>query len=350
MSIGEALLTLRRAQGTTQAALADATLVTQAALSRYENDIRTPGVDALDTLAAALGVTAEFIQRAERMHGAFMVGAHMRRRRTAKATVWRRLEACLNVYRVQLDMLARHVEVAPTLSLPLFDPLEYSPDDAARMVRMQWRMPSGPVRDLLGWMEAAGCVVIAEDFGSLTGGGRVDGLSQWAADQPLMLVNSRAPTDRGRMTVAHELGHICLHSSELGGDPEDEANAFAAEFLMPADVIRSDLRNLTLGKLHDLKRHWGVSMQALIERAHQLDTVSSAQRTGFYKTLSKRGWRTKEPLSEDLAPERPRLAASLGQALLDGGLTHDEAVSVAGLAPGTSSSPFFPAVSRLSAV
>ena len=98
------------------------------------------------------------------------------------------------------------------------------------------RMPSGPVRDLMGWLESAGCLVVAEDFGAMTGGGRVDGLSQWVGDWPVMLVNGRAPTDRLRLTLAHELGHLCLHSAELGGDPEDEANAFASEFLMPADV------------------------------------------------------------------------------------------------------------------
>ena len=240
-------------------------------------------------------MTPAFLRGTGRMRGAFMVDAHMRRRRTAKATVWRRLEARLNVYRAHLDLLLREVEVEPALALPLFDPLEYVPEDAARIMRMQWRMPSGPVRDLMGWLESAGCLVVAEDFGAMTGGGRVDGLSQWVGDSPVMLVNGRAPTDRLRLTLAHELGHLCLHSAELGGDPEDEANAFAAEFLMPADLIRSELRNLSLGKLHSLKRYWGVSMQALIERAHRLGTLSAQQRTGLYKALSRRGWRTNAP-------------------------------------------------------
>ena len=334
----------------TQHSVADSASVTQAALSRYENDIRVPQADAAQALADALGVTLDFLERAGRAEGALMVDAHMRRRRTAKATTWRRLEARINVYRVQLGMLARQVDLEPALAMPAFDPLEFAPGDAARMVRMQWRMPSGPVRDLVGWVEGAGCVVIAEDFGVLTGGGRVDGLSQWAGDWPVMLVNSRAPTDRLRMTMAHELGHVCLHSSELGGDPEDEANDFAAELLMPANEIRSDLRNLTLGKLHDLKRFWGVSMQALIERAHKLETVTSAQRTNFYKALSSRGWRTREPLSDEITPERPRLARQIGRALLDGGLTPDEAASVAGMTAGSPLSPFFPQRPRLSAV
>ena len=349
MSLGEALVTLRRARGMTQATLAEMAAVTQAALSRYENDLRDPSRDTLGSLARSLGVTPEFLQTAGRIRGAFMVDAHMRRRRTAKPTVWRRLEARLNVYRMHVGLLMREVEIEPVLALPLFDPLEYAPEDAARLVRMQWRLPSGPVRDLVGWLEAAGCVVVAEDFGSMTGGGRVDGLSQWVADSPVMLVNDRAPTDRLRLTLAHELGHVCLHSEQLGGDPEDEANAFAAEFLMPAELIRPELRNLSLSRLHGLKRYWGVSMQALIERAHRLGTISAHQRTNLYKALSARGWRTKEPLSEELVPERTSLVERLGEALVERGLSPEEVAVIAGAASGPDR-PFFLPRTRLSIV
>lgn len=341
MSLGEAIVTLRRANGLTQEELAETAGVTQAALSRYENELRTPDAEAIAALARALGVTTVFLQRAERAAGAFMIDAHMRRRATAKPTVWRHLEAKLNVYRQHLEAIADAVEMLPRLALPRFDPMEYSPEDAARMVRMQWRMPAGPVRDLTGWLESAGCLIVAEDFGAKAGGSRVDGLSQWSLDYPVMLVNERTPTDRLRLTLAHELGHICLHNAGLLDDPEDEANAFAAEFLMPAAAIRPDLHNLDLGRLRLLKRHWGVSMQALIERAYRLETLSAARRTYLYKALSKRGWRTREPVSDELAPETPRLVARLVASLRDAGLSGAETATIAGVAPGASQRPVF---------
>jgi IrrE N-terminal-like domain len=168
---------------------------------------------------------------------------------------WRKLEARLNMYRLHARYLHEEVLLRAEQCVPTFDPIDVPPADAARLVRMQWRMPVGPAQTLVQWLEAAGCIVIEEDFGRAT---RVDGLSQWVDECPVVLLNAHAPTDRKRLTLAHELGHLCLHSEHVAEDMEDQANAFAAEFLMPASMIRPQLRNLSLGRLLDLKREWGV--------------------------------------------------------------------------------------------
>ncbi len=343
MSLGEAIATARTARGLTQAALAKKLEITQAALSRYEHNLREPTTSALGDIAATLGLTPDLLDHADRMHGALAVGAHMRRRATAKATQWRRLEAQLNLYRLHAQRLFDAVQLHVELTVPWFDPFEYEPDTAARLLRMQWRMPSGPVRDLTGWMEAAGCLIIIADFGTA----RIDGLSQWSDSQPVIMLNSIPPTDRQRLTLAHELGHLCLHSQGVPDDVEADATAFAAEFLMPADTIRPQLRNLTTGRLHDLKRHWGVSMQALTERAYRLKTISASQRTSLYKRFSKLGWRTHEPVSNELAPEQPRLATEIGQALIARGLTDSEASAICGFTSDNPDNPFLADTARL---
>lgn len=142
---------------------------------------------------------------------------------------------------------------------------------------MQWQMPIGPVRRLVRWLEAAGCLVIMQDFGS----SRVDGMSQWVDDLPVMLVNARTPTDRLRLTIAHELGHLCLHSLEITNTIKDEANSFAAKFLMPTEAIRAQLRNLTLRRLQDLKRRMGCLDASLIEKAHAIGYLSPQRRTSM---------------------------------------------------------------------
>jgi Zn-dependent peptidase ImmA (M78 family)/transcriptional regulator with XRE-family HTH domain len=327
-NLGSVLETARRARGLTQAQLAEAVGTTQPSIQRYENNLREPDDETLAGLATALGVTPSFLAHSSRPEGAMAVTAHMRRRSTAPATIWRRLEAQLNVTRWHVAKLYESVSMRATLSVPRFDPDQYSPEECAMFVRTQWRMPLGPVRGLTSWLESSGILVIESDFGT----SRVDGLSQWAEDHPVIVVNMNAPTDRKRLTLAHELGHIVMHADFAGEEIEDQANRFAAEFLMPADVIRTEFRNLTTGKLIDLKRAWGVSMAALIERAHHLGIITKQQRTSFYTMMSKRGWRTNEPASDELTSEVPQLTYMIGTQMFEAGLNRRDVASILGFA------------------
>ena len=344
--LGEVLQTARRAHGLTQDELADAAGITQAALSRYEQGLREPDEAILTSLAAKLGVTVGFLRSAGSVQGAVAVDAHMRRRATAKATHWRQLEAQLNMYRMHVRWMFEQVSIHATQRVPTFDPIDTPPAEAALFVRAQWRMPIGPVQNLVRWVEAAGTVVVMQDFGTP----RIDGLSQWVEDHPVMLVNSGSPTDKLRFTVAHELAHLCLHTENVVRDMEADANTFAAEFLMPAHVIQQQLRNLDLGKLCDLKREWGVSMQALVERAHQLKTITAQQRTAYYKAFSARGWRTREPISEELPPERAELPSMVARKMTDNGMSKDEIANIAGWTRAESNTLFRVPDTRLRAI
>ena len=317
--LGEAIHTARIAAGLTQAQLGEQAGVTQAALSRYENGLREPDPATLEQLASAIGVNTRLLTNMSQIVGSIATEAHMRRRATAPVRVWRRLEAGINVLRAQMRLLLSAIDYQAPNSMPSLDPIEYRPHEAARLVRAQWRMPQGPVRNLTAWMESAGCLIIERDFGSP----RVDGLSQWIDDHPIIMINSRVPTDRKRMTLAHELGHIVMHSEpiHLSKQSEEEAMRFAAEFLMPAHLIRPELRQRSLGHFANLKRKWMVSIVALIERAYNLGTITPTNRTSLYKALSARGWRKREPLSEQLPPETPTVPASIVEAL--GGLAYD---------------------------
>ena len=134
MVYGEAIHTARLAAGITQAKLAERVEITQAALSRYENDLREPDDETVDRIATELGVTAHLLSSASKLMGATAVDAHMRRRATAKATVWRRLEARLNILRLQVRQLARTLDLDSPNSIPRLDPIDYPPVAAARLV------------------------------------------------------------------------------------------------------------------------------------------------------------------------------------------------------------------------
>lgn len=326
----------------TQAELANRAGIKQATLSRYENGLREPDDEQLAIIAEALGVTPRLLLRGDRMTGGIAVAAHMRRRATAKVSVWRALEARLNMLRLFSLEMRSAVGLEPQLSIPSFDPVAETPEAAAQALRLSWRMPVGPIRSLSAWMEAAGVLIFEDEFGAAA---RVDGLSQWADGYAVVLLNATAPPDRKRLTLAHELGHLVLHSEHIDGDAEDQANAFAAELLMPAREIKPMLRGrLTLSAFVELKRYWGISIAAIIERAFHLNMLSADERTSLYKQLSHRQWRIHEPASEDVPVERPRLSGHIADALHAQGLDADEIARIAGFSSASENFAFRPTI------
>lgn len=112
---------------------------------------------------------------------------------------------------------------------------------------------------------------------------------------PLIGVNSHHPRVRQRFTVAHELGHYLLgdegalhidrkfelrlrdNLSSQGVDSDEmEANLFAAELLMPEDLLSRDLEEAQPldisddSKVRRLAKRYGVSSQALMIRISSL--------------------------------------------------------------------------------
>jgi Zn-dependent peptidase ImmA (M78 family) len=87
--------------------------------------------------------------------------------------------------------------------------------------------------------------------------GDVSGMVYRSDSEKLIGVNSSHPPNRQRFTVAHEIGHLVLHKDQhvyvdsFGGrvnwrdgarDPvEAEANAFAAELLMPRAFVEREV-------------------------------------------------------------------------------------------------------------
>lgn len=340
--IGDVLETLMRARGLTQGRLAESIGATQATVSRYISGARTPDSSEAAKIAEVLGVTPQFLSKEFRLRAAIGVSAHMRRQTTTKVSVWKSAEARLNELRMHTSMLTERAPLHSETHVPTFDYKFVEPADAARRVRTAWKMPLGPVRSVTAQLEAAGVIVCELDLGTH----RIDGLSQWVSDYPLIVINSWCSPSRKRLTLAHELGHLVMHSDGYVDDEmvdvEAQANGFAAEFLMPEAEIRHQLKTLKIPNLLALKHEWGVSMQAIFERGFRLDLASATDRQNFYKQVSRKGWRTEEP-DEDLVPvESPSLVSNLLAQFRSAGLSEDDFADVAGYKRGAIPDVFSP--------
>jgi Zn-dependent peptidase ImmA (M78 family) len=108
------------------------------------------------------------------------------------------------------------------------------------------------------------------------------------------------PADRIRFTAAHELGHM-LCDLEAAESPEGDCHAFGAAFLLPEAALGKAFlpsrRKVTLGDLGEIKETYGVSLQAIMYRAHGLGLTSDRQLRSFRETLKAKDWMVSEPVA-----------------------------------------------------
>ena len=323
----ELLTTARVARGLTQTALAKMIGVPQNGVSRWETASARLEGEQLNRVAAALSYPAEVLTR--RLHPCGPI--HTRKRASAPTKPLAQHYNYLNMLCLHVQPLLKGVEIEaplciPTLSLKDFDE---RPEAAAEALRRSWRLPDGPVPDMVGLLERAGALVFELSFPS---GAQIDALSMWPDYmQPMFFVNSAAPVDRKRWSLAHELAHVALHHNP-SGNQESEADAFASEFLMPSQTAGPQLRHLTLERAIDLKRRWRTSISSLIMTAFRTGGISEDRKHRLFMQLSYRGWRLREPV--ELAPERPQTVPLLLKAFLDDlGYSIDELAAVMGMLP-----------------
>ena len=78
------------------------------------------------------------------------------------------------------------------------------------------------------------------------------------------------------------------------------AHRFAAALLVPADAARQELgekrRHLAFTELGVLKEKYGLSMQAWIRRAKDLEIISESVYKSLCIQFSSKGWRKREPV------------------------------------------------------
>jgi Zn-dependent peptidase ImmA (M78 family)/DNA-binding XRE family transcriptional regulator len=304
------MILARDSRGLTQAELATRLGVMQGTLSKYETGFQDPPPSFVADLSEALQYPQAFFYEVGRPYG--LPPFHYRRRKKLSAKALGRIVAEMNIRRMHLTKLLVSFEWKTNAFIPEIDPDEYrgrgksalSIEDVARSIREMWLLPSGPIQNMVELIEDNGGIIIPCDFGT----DLIDALSQRIEGLPVMFfVNVGAPTDRLRHTLAHELGHMVLHTVTVKSDEEmeDEADAFAGAFLLPADEIRPQLRRFDLRQLANLKRYWKVSMAALAVRADRLMLITPYQSKMFWIEMGKLGYRKREP--NEPPREHPKL-------------------------------------------
>ncbi|PXZ44929.1 DNA-binding protein [Sanguibacteroides justesenii] len=269
--------------------------LSQSNLSKYEKGVDILSEDILLKIFEFLNFPAAFFTR---KISNLVDNANYRKRACLNKTNRSKIDITCKLIGYVIDQMADELEY-PDFNLRMLDLEEgFSPTYVAQYIRKQLNI-EGPVKEIYKTLEKNGIIIVEFDFDSSL----FDGVS-FISDNgyPIIIVNKNFSNDRKRFSIAHELGHIIMHSAIANLYPEyrnkeAEANIFASEFLMPEVEIKNDLRNLKLTDLAELKRYWLTSMASLIMRAKDLGCISQDRYKYLNIELSRYGYKKKEPVN-----------------------------------------------------
>lgn len=305
---GERVLQAREIRRLTQAELAEKVGVSQPIIARVEQGLLAVSEAVLERIAIQTGFPIDFFEKGPPVQ--FPVGSLLYRKNSTLRSpdkAWLRQVAEI-AYEIHAA-LSQRVKRMPT-SFPKLD--DEDTVSVARLLRSALGYaPSTPIRNLIYRLETSGVICIAVPGSHIEG---FDAFSMWIERRPVLVLNAERPPDRVRWTAAHEAIHLVMHHSLRGSVAvaEREASQAGSELLMPSEAMLAEIvPPVTLSNLAELKQRWGVSIQALVRRAHELGIIAEHQYKYLNIKIRELGWRKEEPGSANLAIEKPRVLRKL---------------------------------------
>lgn len=305
----ERIAQARELKGISKTELAQTLGVSPAAVAQWESGDKSPTAENLASLARHLGFPIAAFQRP--------IPANLLRR--GPLSFRAAVSASNKRANVQADRLSQLVAEAyvwlservalPAPKLPDVGVFSSTPDQAAEFCRRAWNLGDRPILKLGELLESQGIIVVRASFS----GANIDAFSCRVSGRPFIFLGvDKRDNARSRFDAAHELAHLILHQHYSGylSETEDhkllekQAHDFASAFLMPASTFGREVADTTLNGFLLLKQRWGVSVQAMVQRAFGLGIIDERRRTELFRQMSAKGWRKAraEPL-DDLVPE-----------------------------------------------
>ena len=316
---GEKLRLARLLNDMTLKELGEAVTASRQFIHQLEGDTRQPPEDMLYALCEALLVKKDFFYKPLNNDVKFEQ-CHFRKRRTTPVGMVNRVCSYSSIFESLVEFLSDYIEF-PEPNIPDFsnDADNYSNieiEDRAENCRRHWGLGlDSPIDSITNVLEQAGVVIT-----TFTGvSEKVDALSLYRK-RPIIIRNTAKESPcRLRFDLAHECGHFVLHNGIETGDTvtESEADRFASAFIFPRSAFLNEFprnfspnREASWSPLYKLKIRWGMSLKALIYRAHFLKLISSQAYRAANVKLSKTGQTKIERYDDKVPMEEPQLLQS----------------------------------------
>lgn len=230
------------------------------------------------------------------------------------------------------ERLSRYLEleeilgIAQVFSNPLEDFPEVSTheqvDEAAMRLRTEWGLGTGAIFNIPELFEDKNIKVVEIDADV-----SFDGMQTWVNDETIPVIaynkNIANKLDRIRFTLLHELAHLLLKIDKSLTDAQKErlCHQFAGAVLLPKNTLLAELgqhrSRLSINELGNIKKQYGISMQALVMRANACGIVNSHYTSQFFNLMKQMNWRKEEPIAYEGVERSNRFDQLLYRALAE---------------------------------
>jgi len=302
------------------------------ALHRYEKGEVIPDNEKINLLSRALNVNPDYFFRSTKVELGEIEFRKLNNMPQKEASI---------IKEITKEKLSRYLELEEILGLPTeFE--DYLKDfetittyeqvnRAAELLREKWGLGKSPIFNIVELLEDKNIKVIDlkvnDDF---------DGLQTRVNDSiPVIAYNANKinKPDRIRFTLLHEMAHLFLKFGNVTDKQKETlCHQFAGAMLLPEVSIKAELgehRNkLSSLELANIKKQYGISMQAIIMRAKDCKIINENYTKQLFFFFKQMNWKIDEPYDYEGVEQSNRFEQLLFRALIEDQISISKAASL----------------------
>ena len=257
--------------------------ISSTAIEKYEKGLMMPSSSVLILLSQALSMNLDYFFRpftvdidTDKFEFRKSSSLGVKKVESLKYTVCAEIEKYLEIESI--------LEIKSSFTLDYSNMVVEGENDAislAQRLRSDLNIGSDAIVSAVELLESCGVKIIEIDHDE-----KFSGTCNTAGSIPVIVINKNMTSERKRITIFHELGHLLMHFAD-GVDEEKMCTIFANEVLIPSQkfigILGASRHDISLVELQAIQREYGISVDALMAKAAQLNIITSRRYTSYYK-------------------------------------------------------------------
>ena len=304
------------------------------AINKYEMGDTQPSPSVISALAKALNVPERYFYHTSSVS---LGNIEFRKLENYAAKERDRVEELVKIELSRYLELEAILNVNSVFEYPAFDNKIENFEDLecySILLRDEWQLGTAPIANVIETLENRDIKVIQIETAV-----ELDGFSTMANDKyPVIVLNKSKlddVQDRKRWTALHELAHLLLDFGDMAHkEVERYCHYFAGAMLFPKDKFIEEIgqhrTKLSFQELGAFKQEYGMSMQAIVYRAKELEVISESYYRQFFFMFNHLGYKIKEPVKYEGKTASSRFDQLLFRALSEEVITIQKAAELKG--------------------